>query len=896
MGSSIDDSKQSGSGDGVKMEGDNASDLVKAHISEIDVSTLERNSSHGPIEKMKQTIQASTKNPIIGSYMKFNHSVSDGCEMDNIPSLGPAHEGLGDSGDPPMATLSVSDVTEHHGSDSGNRTEASKVSPRSSPDVIRLGNTTPSVKPDDIDYHSRGTVTLVEDHSDARNIHNVADDVSTSSNKPFPKESLESSLETRNFEAQTQIQTGIDPTKVEGEEVCNMQIDPPVSEGSSFKYLSSSNEQELNSSAAGASHEKDISQFGEVVAPDNSENHLPVREENADDSCENGLIGSTVVMEEPHKSEAVNEADASQVGAVVLKVFSENIDDSCENGLVESSAVMGEPHKTEAGNEASQVDVVVPKEFSEHMVLPSSPLVGEEEKDNRSFEQGLAGSSIEPETSSETSKKDVSNADVFVSEITPEHTVLPQSSLEAEENVIVSEITPEHTVLPQSSLEAEENVIVSEITREHTVLNQSSLEAEENFKGSLENYLACHLVVPGEEKGSEAEIDDQIGILKVSESAPETLDPQPSSLVLEEEEQVEGSSKNGAPCQSVILQKPGGSKAEAGEQLDASHADTSLPENASENMVSPRLSLASEAPVVEGLSEKDTFDNSVVVVESKGSAANKDQTIPSQVDGIMPATNVGLPSSFIGMQESEIESTSENQVDSSVSDKLKTSVIEEESRGILSEVGGIVPETSLVNIAVLSSSETAGENVNRLSEKSSHILLLALEESKQFETENSNQIVVSELPMTGPADSLENMCQPSCSLSMDVDKVEDYSEKSPCGVTVQVKESKGAEIENDESHVASMVYESQVVGTESEHTQVGSVGPEDTFGNKDKSSSSLGMQEDKIGGSSNRSETETDDQTQCGGMAITNMSENSAQLSSSLVEEKADVLLEKGSA
>ena len=145
-----------------------------------------------------------------------------------------------------------------------------------------------------------------------------------------------------------------------------------------------------------------------------------------------------------------------------------------------------------------------------------------------------------------------------------------------------------------------------------------------------------------------------------------------------------------------------------------------------------------------------------------------------------------------------------------------------------------MPETSLVNIAVLSSSETAGENVNRLSEKISHSILLALEESKQFETENSNQTAVSELPMTGPEDSLENMCQPSCSLSIDVDKVE----------------SKGAEIENDESHVASMVYESQVVGTEPEHTQVGSIGPEDTFGNKDKSSSSLGMQEDKIGGSS----------------------------------------------
>eukprot|EP00258_Populus_trichocarpa_P047597 XP_024463616.1 chromatin structure-remodeling complex protein SYD isoform X3 [Populus trichocarpa] len=992
MGSSIDDSKQSGSGDGVKMEGDNASDLAKAHISEIDVSTIENNTSHGPIEKMTDTIQASTKNPITGSYIKVNHSVFDACEMDNIPSLGSAHEGLlGDGGDPPMVTQSVSDVMEHPGSDSGNRTEASKASPRSSPDVVRLRNTTLSVKPDGIDYHSKGTVTLIADHSDARNIHSVADGVSISSNKPSPKESLESSLETRNVEAQTQTQSGIDKTKVKGEEVCNMQIDPPVSEASSLKYLSSSNEQELNSSAAGASHEKDVSQCGGVMPQDISENSLPVREEenadgscengligrsavmeeplkseagneaeasqvgavvlkdfsentdgscenglvgssavmeephkteagneaeasqvgavvlkdfsentdgscenglvgssavmephkteagneaeasqvgavvlkdsseNTDGSCENGLVGSSAVMEEPHKTEAGNEAEASQVGAVVLKDFSENTDGSCENGLVGSSAVMEEPHKTEAGNEAeaSQVGAVVPKDFSENTVLPSSPLVGEEEKDSRSFDQGVAGSSIEPEMSSVaqlTSKKDVSNADVIVSEITPEHTVLPQSSL----------------------------------------------EAEENFKGSLENDLACHPVVPGEEKGSEAEIDDQMGILKVSENAPEILDPQPSSLVLEEEEQVKGSSENGAPCHSVILQKSGGLEAEAGEQLDASHADTLVPENASENMVSPRSSLASEAPMVEGSLEKDTFVSSVVLEASKGSATNEDQAIPSQVDGIMPETNVGLPSSFIGMQESEIKSSSENHpVDSSVAEKLKTSMIEEGSQGILSEVGGIVPETSLVNSVVPSSSETAVENVNCLSEKSSHSILLALEEPKQFETENSNQIVVCE-PMTGPEDSLDNMCQPSCSLSMDADKVEGYSEKSPCGIAVQVKGSKGAEIENVESHVASMVYESQVVGTESEHTQVGSIGPEDTFGNTDKSSSSLGMQEDTIGGSSqnipgesNRSEAETDDQTQCGEMAITNMSENSAQPSSPLVEEKADVLSAK---
>ncbi|XP_011034240.1 PREDICTED: chromatin structure-remodeling complex protein SYD-like isoform X2 [Populus euphratica] len=879
--SSIDDSKQSGSGDGVKMEGDNASDLAKAHISEIDVSTIESNTSHGPIEKMTDTIQASTKNPITGSYMKVKHSVFDACEMDNIPSLGSAHEGLlGDGGNPPVVTQSVSDATEHPGSDSGNRTEASKASPGSSPDVVKLGNTTLSVKPDGIDYHSKGTVTLTADHSDAKNIHIVADGVSISSNKPSPKESPESSLETINVEAQAQTQS-VDKTKVKGEEVCNMQIDPPVSEASSLKYLSSSNEQELNSSAAGASHEKDVSQCGGVMPQDISEDSLPVREEeiadgscenrligrsvvmeeplkseagneaeasqvgavvqkdfseNTDGSCENGLVGSSVVMEEPHKTEAGNEAEASQVGAAVQKDFSENTDSSCENGLVGSSAVMEEPHKTEAGNEASQVGVVVPKDFSENTVIPSSLVVGEEEKDSRSFDQGLAGSSIEPERSSVaqlTSKKDVSKADVFVSEITPEHTVLPQSSL----------------------------------------------EAEENLKGSSENDLACHPVVPGEEKGSEAEIDDQMGIQKVSERAPEILDRQPSSLVLEEEEQDKGSSKNGAPCHSVTLQKSGGLEAEAGEQLDASHADTLVPENASENMVSPRSSLASEAPMIEGSLEKDTFGFSVVLEASKGSATNEDQAI----DGIMP-------SSLIGMQESEIKSSSENhQVDSSVAEKLKTSVIEEGSQGILPEVAGIVPETSLVASVVPCSSETAVENVNCLSEKSSQSILLAPEEPKQFETENSNQIVVCE-PMTGPEDSLDNMCQPSCSLSMDADKVEGYSEKSPCSIAVQLKESKGTEIENVESHVASMAYESQVGGTESEHTQVGSIGPEDTYGNTDKSSSSLGGSSQNIPGESNRSEAVSDDQTQCGEMAITNMSENSVQPSSPLVEEKADVL------
>jgi hypothetical protein len=231
MGSSNDDSKQPGSGDGVKMEGDHTPALGKAPTSEINPSMLEIKTSHGPVEKMRELIRASTENPVMGSNMEVNHSVLDAGDRDNITSQRPAPEGLlGDGGDPPMVTLSVSDVTEHPRSDSGYRTQASKASPKSSPHVVSLGNRTISIKPDYTDYFSLGTVTLVADHSDSRNILSVADSVSRSSNKPSVKESLDSSLEIRDDEAKTHIQSGVDITKVEGEEVCKMQIDPAVSE------------------------------------------------------------------------------------------------------------------------------------------------------------------------------------------------------------------------------------------------------------------------------------------------------------------------------------------------------------------------------------------------------------------------------------------------------------------------------------------------------------------------------------------------------------------------------------------------------------------------------------------------------------------------------------------
>ncbi|KAF9673309.1 hypothetical protein SADUNF_Sadunf10G0010700 [Salix dunnii] len=779
MGSSIDDSKQPGSGDGVKMEGDHTPALGKDPTSDIDASMLESKTSHGPVEKRTGLIQASTENPITGSNMEVNHSVLDAGDRDNFTSQRPAPEDLlGDGGDPPMVTLTVSDVTEHPVSGSGNRTEASKASPRSSPHVVSLGSRTISVKPDDTDYNSIGIVSP------------VADSVSRSSNEPSLKESLDSSLEIRDDGAKSQIQPGVDITKVEGE-VCRMQTVPAVSEASSLKYPSCSNKKEPKSSAAGASHQKDVfSQFGGIVP----HNIYPLSGGNTDGSFENGGVGSSVVVEEPHKSEAGNEA------------------------------------------EYSQVVVFVPKDLSENMVLPSTLREREEEKDSRPFEQGLSGSLIEPETlkgfeAQMASKMDVSNA-----------------------NVIIPEITPEHMFLPQSSL-----------------------EAEENFNGILENDVACHSVVPEGAKGSGVE-NDQMGALKVSDSVREIVDPLPSSLVIEEE-QVEGSSEKGALCCSVIVQNSGGSEAEAGEQLDASHVDTLVRENVSENMVSTKSSLVSEAPLVEGTYEQDTFGCSVVLGTSKGSVTNKEvQADASQVDGVVPETN-----NSIGMQESDIARSSENhQDDSSVAEKSKTSAIEEGSQKIVSEVVGIVPETSLENSCVPSASETEAENVNDLHEKSSHCFLLAPEEAKQSETESSNHLVVSGFPMTGPENSLENMYQPSCSLTMEVDKIKGLSEKSSCDILVAVEESKESEKENYESHVVLMeCEESQVVGTRSEHTQVGSSGSEDTSGNTDKSSSSLEMLEGKFEGSaqnipdeSSRLEAETDDQTQWGGMALTNISEN----------------------
>ncbi|XP_052312588.1 chromatin structure-remodeling complex protein SYD isoform X20 [Populus trichocarpa] len=802
MGSSNDDSKQPGSGDGVKMEGDHTPALGKAPTSEINPSMLEIKTSHGPVEKMRELIRASTENPVMGSNMEVNHSVLDAGDRDNITSQRPAPEGLlGDGGDPPMVTLSVSDVTEHPRSDSGYRTQASKASPKFSPHVS-LGNRTISIKPDYTDYFSLGTVTPVADHSDSRNILSVADSVSRSSNKPSVKESLDSSLEIRDDEAKTHIQSGVDITKVEGEEVCKMQIDPAVSEASSLKYLSSSNKIEPNSSAAGASHRKDaFSQFGGIVL----QNISPLRG-NTYGPCENDLVGSSVAVEEPHKTEAGNKAEYSQVGAFV------------------------------------------PKDLSENMVLPSSPLAREEEKDSRPFEQGLAGSSIEPETSKGfeaqmASKMDVSNA-----------------------NVIIPEIRPEHMVLPQSFLEAEENI-----------------------NGILENDAACCLVVPEGAKGSEVENDDQMGAQKVSDSVQEIVDPLPSSLVIEED-QVEGSSEKGALCFSVIVQNSGGSEAEAGKQLDASHAETLVRENVSENMVSPRSSLVSEAPVVEGSSEQDIFGFSVVLETSKGSATNNEvQVNPSQVDGVVPETKTG-----IWMQESEIARSSEkHQDDSSVAKQSKPSAIEEGSQMIVSEVGGIVHETSLENSCVPSVSETKAENANCLYEKSSHCVLLALEEAKQSETESSNQLAVSDFPMTGPENSLENICQSSCSLTMEADKIEGSSKKSSCDISVAMEESKKFEKENDESHVGSKeCEESQVVGTSFEHTQVGSIGPEETSGNTDKSSYSSEMQEGKIEGSSqnipeesNRLEAETDDRTQFGGMALAKMSEKIEGSSLNVPEE-----------
>lgn len=435
----------------------------------------------------------------------------------------------------------------------------------------------------------------------------------------------------------------------------------------------------------------------------------------------------------------------------------ENIGSLCKKSQVGDSLELEELQRSEAemGNQAeiSQVGGIVPKDLSENIVIPSSPLTREEEKKNGLSEPGLFGSSIAPGESKGSEPEMINRMDVTCADI------------------VVPENKPGTMALP------------------------SSLAAEEKVEGSFEKGLVSCLVVLEESKGSEADNGSEMVVPQVGRIVPEclleTVDPQSSSTI--EEEKVECSS------------------------------------------------------------EKVLLGSSVVLEASKGSETGKGDLVNlSQLGGIMPKNNMGLPLSFVGMLEAKIESSSEkNEHESLVVEESKGFETESDDQVLVPQVGGTVPETTLGDTGPPSSSlAIVEEKINSLYEKNPQGICAVSEEPKQCETENGDQMVVSQLRGIVPEDTLGNMHLSSSSLAMEAEKIDDAPEKSPCGISVTLEESKGSRTENNDQMVAS-----HVGGMGSEDGQVGGIEPDDACRMMDLSSSQ------NIPEESNRSLAETNDQT-----------------------------------
>lgn len=148
MGISNDNSRQSGSGVGVKMEEDNATALGKAPISKSDASEVECKTSDGSAENGADSIQASSKNSIMGSNMEVTCTAPlTAGKKKNVPSERPALDGLtgpctGASGNEVGSSVVPQGTGKHVGITENNfRNEmelSSKWSPRSPHDVSSI--------------------------------------------------------------------------------------------------------------------------------------------------------------------------------------------------------------------------------------------------------------------------------------------------------------------------------------------------------------------------------------------------------------------------------------------------------------------------------------------------------------------------------------------------------------------------------------------------------------------------------------------------------------------------------------------------------------------------------------------------------------------------------------
>ncbi|EEF45471.1 chromatin structure-remodeling complex protein SYD [Ricinus communis] len=628
--------------------------------------------------------------------------------------------------------------------------------------------------------------------------------------------------------------------------------------------------------------------------------------------------------------------------------------------LAKSSLTLDQPKGSEAemGNQGgvSQTGGIIADDLSDNMVLPSSPLIMEEEKNRGSSEQDLSGSLIGPRES----------------------------------------VSSEHEITQQ--MDVSHDIAVPKTISQNMVLHSSTLPTKADKLNSTSEKGQVYSLVQEEPKGSEAEKGDGMSASEVSMAAPisENMDILSSSPAIENK--VDGSSDEGMQCSLALTVESKGSESENNDQLDVSLVGAVLPEtgksdpmdisevvevekgdelSASEAVISENMDIPSSSLVIEkdkagGSSDKGLLCSLVLPAESKGSESrNNDKIDVSQVASIGPGTekndqigisqavevekgvemgvpevvivepisdNMDIPSSSLVIEKDEADGSSDKGLHCSlvIPAESKGSESQNNDQRDVSQVCAVVPETEKsdqMNISqaveVVPLIENSDQmNVPQVDELAPEIISenvvlssssLALEdedgkavkgpseinkngssveqESRGSETEKCKSIVASQVGGNVPETTLESDVEPAPCSGMEDVQIDDSLEKSPHSIMVELEKSRP-------------MGESLDAGIGPKDSQVRSMKPKDSQDCSivlDGSRNVLlptyvsAMHEEntedapiKIPEATETCEAEIDDQSECSGMISDNVLGKEVLSTSSLVAEgeKVDVLSE----
>ncbi|KAK3204717.1 hypothetical protein Dsin_018763, partial [Dipteronia sinensis] len=305
--------------------------------------------------------------------------------------------------------------------------------------------------------------------------------------------------------------------------------------------------------------------------------------------------------------------------------------------------------------------------------------------------------------------------------------------------------------------------------------------------------LVASSLSPSDSTGPEVEVGNRMDVSFGSGNntlnSLEDLGTQFSSLATVEED-VEGSSREVPICSSVVLEDSKSSVVEVEIQMDVSQFGDAMPKTLPEDSSLPLSSLVTEEKI-EGLSQKDPIDSSVVV----------DDKLDVCHDGGIMSEDLDRPSSLLGVEEDKIEDSSiKDPIGSSmVLDDSKASVAEADNRMDVSQVGGVMPENLSEELGLPSSSlATKEERIEGSSEMDLVKIIAPLEDLKRCIAKQGNQMDVSHGGGVMPVNLSEDLGLPSSSLMTKEGKTEGCSEKDPVSNLAALDDSKECVVEADD--------------------------------------------------------------------------------------------------